>query len=358
MTRRSHKSRAHKAGLPAGALVHIGEVKTAALRLTAIHYAGERFVERELASAAEVASLATDGVRWINVHGLHDPQVVADLGRQFGLHPLLIEDILTTDQRPKIDEYRDYVFIVAHVFERTPQAFQRDQISIVLGRGFVLSFQERPTGTFEAIRQRLRSPDSNLRLRQADDLAYALLDSLVDRQFALIESITDEAEQLEDLILSRKKPKEARAAQALAQIHRLKRDVIYLRRAVSPLRDVLHVLQRNPGKLFDEETLWYLRDVYDHTIHVVESLEGLRDMLSGILDIYFSTVSNRVNQELRLLTVITTVFMPLSLVAGVFGMNFRSMPWIERIDGFSITLSLMAGIAALMLVLFWRRRML
>jgi magnesium transporter len=358
MTKKSNKGRARKTGLPPGALVHIGEVKTAEPRLSAIHYAGERFGEFTLDSPAQIDRLPTDGVRWINVYGLQNPELIAAIGRRFGLHPLLVEDVLNTDQRPKIDEYRDHIFIVAHVYERSQQAFQRDQVSLVLGRNFVLTFQERSTGTFEAIRQRLRSPDAGLRSRQADDLAYALLDSLVDRQFALIETITDEAEKLEELILSARRPKAAHFARTLADIHRLKRDVSYLRRAFSPLREVLHVLQRNPGNLFDQETLWYLRDVYDHTIHVVESLEGLREMLSGLLDVYFSAISNRVNQEVRLLTVITTVFMPLSLIAGIFGMNFHRMPWVDNADGFTTTIGLMAVVALAMLLMFWRRRML
>lgn len=358
MASRSGKSRAKKSGLPAGALVHIGEVKTQKPHVHCIDFDPERCSEQEagdLASLDALLAAPTEGsVRWINVYGLQDAALLSAIGSRFGLHPLVLEDILNTDQRPKIDEYGDYLFIVAHVYTGLRAGrLESDQISIVLGRGFVLSFQERPTGTFEPVRARLRTPRSPVRSHGADYLMYSLLDTLVDRQFALVEHLSDEAERLEDMILGK-----AARTRALYAIHELKRQLTEVRRKVWPLRELVHALQRNPGNLLTAETVLYLRDIYDHTVHVIDSLEALREQLASLLDIYLSTVSNRVNREVRMLTVIATIFMPATLVAGIFGMNFEQMPLLGSPHGFAFAIGLMAGIAVVMLTLFWRRKML
>jgi magnesium transporter len=215
----------------------------------------------------------------------------------------------------------------------------------------VLTFQERSTGTFQPLRQRLAAEHSPVRALGADYLAYCLIDSIVDREFLLIERMSDDAESLEELVL-----KEAPRTRTLHEIHRLKRDVIALRRAIWPLRETLHILQRSASGLFGSGTMPYLRDVYDHSVHVIESLEGLRDLLTGTLDVYLSTISNRVNREVRTLTVIATMFMPASVVAGIFGMNFKSMPWIDLPQGFWLALTVMGSIATAMLVAFLVRK--
>lgn len=358
MAGRARKSRANKAGLPAGALVHIGEVKTQSPRVQCIDFDGERCTEREAGDLASLdallASSTEGGVRWLNIYGLQDPALLSAIGSRFGLHPLVLEDILNTDQRPKLDEYGDYLFIVAHVYTGLRGGrLESDQISIVLGRGFVLTFQERPTGTFEPVRARLRTPRTPVRSHGADYLMYSLLDTLVDRQFVLVEHLSDEAERLEDVILGK-----AARTRTLYAIHELKRQLTEVRRKVWPLRELVHVLQRNPGGLLAAETVLYLRDIYDHTVHVIDSLEALRELLASTLDIYLTTVSNRVNREVRMLTVIATIFMPAALVAGIFGMNFEQMPLLDAPHGFAFAIGLMAGIAVVMLALFWRRKML
>lgn len=355
---RPRKSRATKAGLPAGALVHIGEVKTTQPRVTCVDFDAERITEREAADLAALdALLATPvagRVRWINVYGLQDAALLSAIGSRFGLHALVLEDILNTDQRPKLDEYGDYLFVVAHVYTGMRNGhLESDQISLVLGRDFVLSFQERPTGTFEPVRGRLRTERSPVRQRGADYLTYCLLDTLVDRQFTLVEHLSDRAERVEDVILGK-----TQRTHSLYAIHELKRQLAEVRRKVWPLRELMHALQRNPGGLLTGETVLYLRDVYDHTVHVIDSLEALREMLASTLDIYLSTVSNRVNREVRMLTVIATIFMPAALVAGVFGMNFEQMPLLAAPHGFGFAIGLMAGIAVIMLLLFWRRKLL
>lgn len=355
MPRLRKKLRSQKSGLPPGALIHIGEIKTPRPALSLIDFSPDAFSEHELPDIAALDAIPrTPGVRWLNVHGVHDTALLSAIGERFGLHPLVIEDVLNTDQRPKVDDFDDYLFIITHLYGigNNRGDVTTDQISLVVGRDFVLTFQERPSGTFAPVRQRLRAEKGQLRRAGSDYLAYSLLDAIVDSYFGVIERFAERAEALEEDILV--KPQSA----TLQGIHSLKREVMRLRRTLWPLRETLNTLYRGQADFFHPETLLYLRDVYDHSVHVLESLEDLRDLLTGLLDVYLTTVSNRVNLEVRKLTVVATVFMPATLIAGVFGMNFHFMPWLEQPAGFWLALSLMGGVATLMTVVFWYRRLL
>lgn len=355
MTHSRKKLRSRKSGLPPGALVHIGDVKTAATSLSLIDFDAESMSTHELNDLAALdASPRGIGVRWLNVHGLQNAELLGGIGSRFGLHPLVVEDILNTDQRPKVDDYEDYLFIVLHLYDasRERDDVNIDQISLVVGRDFVLSFQERSSGIFQPLRQRLRVDKSPLRRMGGDYLAYSMLDSIVDSYFIVIERFGDRAEALETEILGKQQPS------TLQRIHELKRQVMQLRRTLWPLRETVNTLYRGHVDFFSPETQIYLRDVYDHTVHVLESLEDLRDLLTGLLDIYLTTVSNRVNIEVRRLTVVATLFMPATLIAGIFGMNFHNMPWLDQADGFSRALWLMGGVASVMTLVFWLRRLL
>ena len=350
---RSRKTRSRKLGLPAGTLLHIGEVKTAHPALTLFRYQGEQLLEQ---SSSDLAGLnlarADHETLWLNVHGLQDTALMAEIGRIFNLHPLVMEDVLHTTQRPKLDTYPDYLFVVTRFFSYDPQAMTIDseQVSLILGRGFVLTFQERPTGSFDPVRERLRANRGQILNAGADHLAYALLDVIVDRYFIVLEQLGDDCDTLEEELL--RKP----SASMLQGIHKLKRETMELRRAVWPLREVINSLIRNDNHFFQHDTVLYLRDVYDHTVHFIESLEAIRDLLAGMLDIYLSSISNRVNMEVRALTVVAMLFMPATLIAGIFGMNFHVMPWLFHAHGFWFALGLMAGIAGLMGLIFWRRQ--
>jgi len=346
-------SRAKKVGLPAGSLVHLGEVKTRQTELSLISYNADLLVEKSAQHLPDLDLQAPkSGTLWLNVHGLHDPALMADIGHAFNLHPLVMEDILNTDQRPKLDSYDDYLFLVARFFNYDQQAMliNSEQVSIVLGRNFVLTFQERPTGSFDPIRDRLRANKGHIRGAGADHLAYALLDVVVDRYFIALEQIGDDCDELEEKLL--RKPDSS----MLQGIHNLKHETMELRRAVWPLREVINSLIRNEGGFFAHDTVLYLRDVYDHTVHFIESLEALRDLLAGMLDVYLSSISNRVNMELRALTVVAMLFMPATLIAGIFGMNFKIMPILHNPDGFWFAIGMMAGIAGIMALIFWRRQ--
>ena len=351
--RKNGKFRSKKTGMAPGSLVHVGEVKTKAPTISLFEWDAKTLSERTL-PANELSSLtsATKGKLWVNVHGLHDAELVKQLGETFKLHPLTMEDILNTTQRPKVDSYDDYLFIVTRFFyyDEKRMEINSEQISLVLGKHFVLSFQERATGSFEPIRERLRTDRGHIRGLGTDYLAYALLDMVVDRYFVVLEKMGEDCETLEEVLLRKSN------AKLLKNIHQLKRSSMELRRAVWPLREVINTLVRNDNKAFTDNTVLYLRDVYDHIVHFIESLESIRDMLGGMMDIYLSSISNRVNMEVRALTVVTMLFMPATLISGIFGMNFDVMPWLKHPNGFWFALGLMGCIATIMTLIFWRRQ--
>lgn len=351
--KKSRRSRLKKIGMPPGSLVHTGEIKTSHAEVCLFSYDAAQLTEHSAKTLAELnLQVPENGTLWLNVYGLQDAGLMADIGRTFNLHPLTLEDILNTDQRPKLDSFDNYLFFVTRFFsfDQTAMAIDSEQVSFILGHNFVLTFQERPTGSFDPVRERLRANKGTLRKAGADYLAYALLDIIVDRYFIVLEQIGDDCEALEDELL--RKP----TSGVLQNIHKLKRETMELRRAVWPLREVVNALTRNEGGYFQPGTVLYLRDVYDHTVHFIESLESLRDLLAGMLDIYLSSISNRVNMEVRALTVVAMLFMPATLIAGVFGMNFKVMPLLQNPDGFWIAMGMMGSIAAVMVLIFWRRQ--
>ena len=342
--------------MPPGTPMYIGDVDIAKLdkpKITKIAYNATELIECEL-SAETLATFKPDKGKklWLNVHGVHDAGLIKQIGELFKLHPLVVEDILNTEQRPKIDEYEDYLFLETRNFyyDKATMSVSSEQISLVLGRNFLLTFQERSTGAFEPIRERLRASRAQIREQGVDYLTYAVLDSVVDKYFNVLEDVNEASEELEDLLLN--KPSSVH----LQSIHQLKHVSIELRRAVWPLREVINNLIRNEKGFFQATTLPYLRDVYDHTVNFIESLESIRDTLSGMMDIYMTSVSQRVNLELRALTVVAMLFMPATLIAGIFGMNFTHMPWIDHYNGFWWALGIMAGIALVMIMIFWRRQ--
>ena len=358
--RKHKKNHSKKIGMPPGSLIYVGQADNEVSQLTKptislLEYDAVDFVERTL-SIDDLAKLNVSGSAnkkfWLNIHGVHDVALIKQIGDLFNLHPLVQEDILNTQQRPKIDEYDGYLFLEARSFkyDQANMAVDSEQISFVLGRNYLLTFQERSTGIFEPVRGRLRVSRAHIRELGVDYLAYALLDSIVDRYFKVLEDVGDDSEALEDILLH--KPTNVE----LHSIHQLKHVSIELRRAVWPLREVINNLTRNENDFFKPTTMPYLRDVYDHTVNFIESLESIRDSLSGMMDIYMASVSNRVNLEVRALTVVAMLFMPATLIAGIFGMNFHEMPWLAEKNGFWWAMGLMISIALLMIMIFWRRQ--
>jgi magnesium transporter len=342
-----------KAGLSPGTLIHVGERKADKSRIRLIEYGESKLEEREVQTAEECfPSKENLTVIWINVDGLHQVEILEQLGNRFGFHPLVLEDILNTEQRPKMEDFEKYVFLVLkmiHFNDRTGQ-IEAEQISLILGPHYVVSFQEKEGDLFDPVRIRIRSGKGRIRKMGTDYLAYALMDAIVDNYFIALEKIGERIEQTEQQLVSNPVP------ETLQTIHHLKREMIFLRKSVWPLREVIGVLDRGESPLFRDATRVFLRDLYDHTIQVIDTIETFRDMLSGMLDIYLSSLSNRMNAVMKVLTIIATIFIPLTFVAGIYGMNFRYMPELEWHWAYPLLLVVMLLIAAAMLFYFRRKQ--
>jgi magnesium transporter len=341
-------------GLSPGALVHIGKKKIEKVRIRLIDYDEAQLQEKEPRSIEECfpfKDLPT--VTWVNVDGLHDIKIMEKIGKHFNLHPLVLEDILNTEQRPKIEDFDDYLFIVLKMLycDESEDEIRAEQISIILGSNFVLSFQERVGDIFNPLRERIRNAKGRVRKMGPDYLAYCLLDAIVDNYFVVLEKLGEQIEGMEEELVTNPTP------ETLQRIHNLKREMIFLRKSVWPLREVVSRLERGESPLIKETTGIYLRDVYDHTIQVIDTIETYRDMLSGMLDIYLSSISNRMNQVMKVLTIIATIFIPLTFVAGIYGMNFEYMPELKWHWFYPKAFWLvMLGVAGVMLVYFRRKR--
>jgi magnesium transporter len=344
--------RSQKAGLPPGSLVYVGDETAGKTTIEVIDYTWERIDEVSVQDAGDLAAYRdSETVTWINITGLHEVGVVEKVGEIFGLHPLILEDILNTEQRPKMEDYDETIYVVMKMIgSLEDERVADEQISLVLGERYVISFQERPGDVFDPVRDRIRSPRWRARRFGADYLAYALIDALVDGYFHVIERFGERIETVDDLIISDPDPDTIRS------IRELRRELIFLRKSVWPMREVISGLERSDSVLITQQTRIYFRDVYDHTIQVIDTLETYRDMAAGMLDIYLSSTSNRMNEVMKVLTIIATIFIPLSFIAGVFGMNFRNMPELEWGYGYPASLALMAGVAFVMLIYFRKKR--
>jgi magnesium transporter len=346
------KKRSKKAGLPPGTLIHIGEKKSETPKITIIDYDEASYQEKEIKTIEECLLFKDKPtVTWMNVDGLHQIEILEKIGECYGLHPLVMEDILNTDQRPKMEDYGDYIYIVLKMLDQRNKGNEviTEQISFILGPNFVFSFQEKEGDVFDPIRERIRTNKGRIRKMGVDYLAYSLLDSIVDNYFIILEKLSEKIEYLEDKLVTRPTP------ETLQTIHHLKREMIFLRKAVWPLREVISGLERNESPLIKESTRIYLRDIYDHTIQAIDTIETFRDMVSGMLDIYLSSVSNRLNSVMKVLTIIATIFMPLTFLAGIYGMNFKYMPELEWRWGYPAVWLIMTGIGVLMLVYFKKK---
>ncbi|RNC67174.1 MAG: magnesium and cobalt transport protein CorA [Desulfuromonadales bacterium] len=344
--------RSEKAGLPPGTLIHIGEKSDREIKVTVIDYNADGAEQKEISAINECFYfMDASAISWINVEGLHEVELVQQLGDCQGIHPLVLEDILNTEQRPKAEDFGNYLFIVLKMLRATDDSeISTEQVSLIIGENFVISFQEGLEGdAFNPIRERIKGGKGRIRSMGADYLAYSLIDAVVDDYFVALEKIGEEMEELEAEVVT------SPTRETQQKIHRLKRTMIFLRKAVWPLREVISGLERRDSHLISQETIVYFRDVYDHTVQVIDTIETYRDILSGMLDIHLSSLSNRTNEVMKVLTIIATIFMPLTFIVGLYGMNFKYMPELEWHWGYPAVLLLMAVLSAWM-VLFFRRK--
>ena len=347
------RSQSEKRGLPPGTPVFVGKKQAQSVRITVMDYDEQEVIERQVESVDECKTFKDKPtVTWINVNGLHDAKLVESLAESFSLHPLVQEDILNTTQRPKFDDYGDYLYAVLKMLQWDDKQDEAviEQVSLILGANFVISFQEKPGDVFGPIRERIRNGKGRIRKMPAGYLAYCLIDAIADGYFAVLEHLGDKIEAVESALLSRPTP------QTLGAIHRLKRESLLLRKSVWPLREVISGLERTESQLVTDATHIYLRDVYDHSVQVIDTMETFRDILAGMLDTYLSSLSNRMNEVMKVLTIIATIFIPLTFVAGIYGMNFKHMPELQWRWGYWAALLVMAIVAGGMLVYFRRKR--
>ncbi len=342
-----------KVALTPGTVEYAGEKKVEKVAISVIDYDGAALEEHKAVSVENCYQYKdTSRVSWIDITGLHETGILTQLGEHFGLHPLVMEDIVNTHQRPKIEDYDDYIFIVLRMlyYSEEDNMISSEQISLILGPQYVLTFQEREGDVFEPVRERIRKAKGRIRHSGPDYLAYALIDAIVDNYFAILEKFGEQIEALEEPLLEDPTPS------LLENIHEIKREMIFIRKAIYPLREVAAAMERGDSKLIKKGTTIFLRDVYDHTIQVIEAVESFRDMASGMQDLYLSSISNRMNDVMKVLTIIATIFVPLTFVAGIYGMNFEFMPELKWRWSYPIFWVVIGAIGGMMLSYFRKKR--
>ncbi len=350
---KSHrKKRSNKSGLPPGTPIHIGEHRTDTVNIHSVTYNEAEVQEKDLTHTKEFFFSPSEyTLTWMSINGVHDIEPLKQIAAGFHLHPLVLEDLVNTEQRPKVEDYEQYVFLVLKniTWHEKTRTIHTEQISIILGNNFVLSFQEGNHNVFHPVQVRLQNSKGPLRTHGSDYLFYALLDAVVDNYFFVLEALGEEIEDLEEKVMNQT------GQESLQYLHELKREMILLRKSVWPLREVVGRLSRGESSFVHQTTQVYLRDVHDHTVQVIETIETYREMLTGILEIYFTSLSNKLNEIMKVMAMIATLFIPLTLIAGIYGMNFKNMPELEWTWGYPLVLAIM-GICAGGMVLFFRRR--
>lgn len=349
------KNLAVKVGLPPGTLLYSGDIRTDKAHISVLNYSKDAVTETSDVAITDLTQLtAKPGITWIHVRGLTS-KAVEGVGQQFGIHPLVLEDILHTNQRPKLSDYGEYLCVIVKSLSVTAGTadYEVEQVSFILGPNYVISLMESLPGDKDVLSNiytQVKNGRGKICKLGADYLLYALLDSIVDHYFLLLEHLGEKIEILEDQIAAQPRP------ELLHELHALKHDMLFMRKSVWPMRELVSALERGRSSHIQEGTFIYLRDVYDHVIQVIETVEIYRDMLSGMLDIYLSTISNRMSEVMKMLTIISTIFIPLTFIAGVYGMNFEYMPELRWEYGYFLILSIMLGIGLLMVCYFRKKR--
>ncbi len=342
-----------KVGLPPGSLIHVGEKRTEEVKISVMHYDQARCEEKELKTIDQLPpSPPSPTVTWIDVAGLHDEHVVRAVGNRFHIADLLLEDILDTTQQPKIDYEADYLFLMLKIlrYDEESETIHFEHSSIILGSNFLLSFREGDRAPFERVKERIRTGKGRLRTSGADYLAYCLIDAIVDYYYLILEILGEKTDVLEEEVATNP------TRGTLERIRKLKKEMIFLRRSIFPQREAINSLARGEVPLIRDSTLPYLRDVYDHTVHCIDIMETHRDVISGMLDIYLSSISNRLNEIMKVLTIIATIFIPLTFLVGWYGMNFKDMPELTWRWGYPMVILMAIAVSVSMLIFFRRKQ--
>ena len=341
-----------KVGQSPGTLTFIGEKKTDSIEKEIVSYNNDFYEEQTLPTLKELMPFySAERENWINIEGLHDTAVIENIGKQFSLHPLLLEDVMIVEQRPNSEDFGEYIFFTMKVArDFSGEAIEYEQLSFVLGKNYLLSFQEKPNDHFDMIKERIKTSQGLLRSRKVDYLFYRLIDNVVDSYYLVLDHLADQIEDLEEEVLQQPDN------YSLHKLQNIKKELIFLRRSMYPVREALSSLSRRENEIISLETQRYFTDVYDHAIHVIESLETYRELTGGIMDIYMNAVSNRLNEVMKVLTVISTIFIPLTFIVGVYGMNFDNMPELHMKYSYPVVWLIMVLIILIMLYYFKRKK--
>ncbi|MGE5401811.1 MAG: magnesium/cobalt transporter CorA [Ignavibacteriales bacterium] len=353
------KNSGKKAGQIPGSLIYMGEKRDEKVRINLTAYSSKDFIEKKSINIEDIQQYVnTSENLWVNIDGIHQTGIIEEIGSIFDIHPLTLEDILNNAHRPKTEDNGQYIFIVMKMlgFERGSNSVQVEQVSLIIGKGYVISFQENETDEFEVVRDNLRKNKGRTRELGADYLSYRMLDIVIDNYFAVLEKMGELIEGLEDELIE--KP----TRDTLQKIYKLKNDMIIIRRAIWPLREVISGLEKTESELVSKTTFPYLRDLYDHIIQLIDTNENYREMVAAMMDIYLSSISNRLNEIMKVLTIISTFFIPLNFIAGLYGMNFNTavskynMPELNYYYGYPMVIGVMLMVALILLVYFKRKK--
>jgi magnesium transporter len=342
-----------KAGMPPGSLVHVGDVLKTESRITLIDYSAEHIEEQAVYAIEEILPYQDkETITWVNIEGLKNIALIESIGNAFNIHPLVLEDILNTHQRPKFEEYEDYLYIVLKGLSVDSEelSVNYEQISIIVLDNLIFTFKEVEDDLFAPIIKRLKNGKGKIRNLGTDYMTYAILDMIVDQNFVLLETLDEILDSIEDELLTNP------TAGTLTSIQRIKRELISIRRSVLPVRDMLNAIIRSDSALIHERVHIYLRDVYDHALRISESIESYRDILSGLMDIYVSSVSNKMNEIMKILTVFASIFIPLTFIAGIYGMNFEYMPELRWKWAYPVLWIVFITIPVVLLVYFRKKK--
>lgn len=338
-----------KLNLPPGSLIHQGEKRTHKTNISLLGFNQEGYLEEEV-DTVETLDLESKQTSWININGVHDKVILEQIRKTYDIHPLIMEDVMNTYQRPKAEEFEDHLFVTLKMISYNKELKEVDfeQVSFILGEQYVLSFQEKDGDIFNPIRERIRKNKGQLRRKNADYLLFALLDIVVDNYFNVLEEIGLEVDDMEEIVLENP-PKDF-----LTTLHQFKRQSSTLRKSIFPLREAIGFIVKGESEHVEESTIKYYRDAYDHTISVIESVEVHREVLGSLKDIYLSSLSNKMNNIMKVLTIMASIFIPLTFIAGVYGMNFKNMPELNYEYGYYIVWGIM--IVCLVGMLWWFKR--
>lgn len=339
-------------GQAPGTLVYTGKKNEIKVALEVFSYDENTIEEKAGSSLIDVISIKDNQKNnWLNIDGLHNIELIHEIGEMFKLNPLMLEDILHVEQRPKMEDFGEYIFFTIKMFHDNPDgSIEYEHVSFVLGENFVISFQEKPKDVFDLIRDRLRNSYGKIRQKESDYLFYRFIDTIIDNYFLVMDRIAEKIESLEDEVM------ENPSTKTLQKLQVVRKELIYLRRSIYPLRESINSILKSESKLMHQDTERFFMDVYDHTIQIIESLETYRDLLSGIMDLYMNTASNRMNEIMKVLTIMSTIFIPMTFIAGIYGMNFDHMPELHLKYGYAIAWGLMIFVSIMMLFFFKRKK--